>query len=172
MIHFRINVKFRTEGECIYRKEDAVFPPLPDWSEYTWGGRTPEGIYHKGKALFPYKKRRFRHDLYYKAYHVEYWTSVRFVDIGNWRTPPSHGYLESVTQIIKPLPDECLVVRQIGYETEDPRMYLHHELYCYYKYAVMDGTLQPVLEKSEEEHYVEKWNRNYTKSKKIPVNIT
>ena len=170
MIHFRIKVGFRTEGDCIFRKDESLFPPLPDWSEYTWGGRVPEGQYIKGQAIFPYKKRWLGHDLYYKAYHVEYMTNVRVVDIDKWRTPPSQDYLEYVTHIIHPLPNEFLVLRQIAWGSEKPHIY--HELHCYYKFIETDGVILAVLEKSEEEHYIENWNRRRTKSKRIPVNFT
>lgn len=148
--YYRIEVRFRTEGECIYRKKEADIPRIPDWSIYVEGGRT----YKKGKsnspAQLPCKKRTFRPNLYYKAYHVEYYawhqtTSYGFVAM------PSEDYLKWITQIINPLPNERFIESRSTRASIEP--FIFHYADYYYQFEAVDGTIQPRLEKKEEGYF-------------------
>lgn len=166
MIHYRIEVRFRTDGECRYRREEAEIPKIPDWYEYCEGGRVYHEWYMKGQAKPPYKKRWLGHDLYYKAYHVEYW-SIPYAVFKYEEIMPSNEYIERITNIIKPLPNEFLVERRAAKEPDGSSVF--HDMYYYYKFVEIDGRIQAVLENSVEKKYIVKVNRSRTKTKRIPI---
>lgn len=148
-ITYQISVRFRTEGECRYRKEQATIPRIPEWSRYCEGGRTFCKYYDNKPAELPHKKRWFLPDLYYKAYHVEYWTSHR-VSAEDFQLPPTDEYLEWITSIIKPLPNEVLIEKRVFWEHEET--YNLHVMFYHYRFIETNGVIKPLLEKSEEEY--------------------
>ena len=152
-IRYWIEVRFRTEGECCYRKEESAIPRIPDWSRCCEKIGESERWYIKEPAKLPYKKRWLLPNLYYKSYCVEYW-SFRHVELGQWNTPPTNEYWEWITNIIKPLPNEHLIERCLAKEREAP--YVFHVMFYHYKFVETNGKLQAVLEKQEEEHYYNK----------------
>lgn len=56
MVTYEIKVTFKTEGECIYRKNEAEIPRIPYWSRFTEGGRVYGEDYIKVPAELPHKK--------------------------------------------------------------------------------------------------------------------
>ena len=107
MISYRIQVRVIPEGECRYRKSEAQIPRLPEWSQYTEGGRTFTKAF-SGKVELQHIKRWFRHDLYYKAYRLEYvaWHKTIFNGV---IMPPDKEYLDWIIQQINPSPNELLI---------------------------------------------------------------
>lgn len=148
MVTYEIKVTFRTEGECIYRKEEAEIPRIPDWSRYTEGGRVYGEDYIRVPAELPHKKRWLRHDLYYKAYHVEY-LSHRLVLGDELYSTPSQEYLERLVHIINPSPGEPLVELWGHVDSGQPR--IHHIVRHYFRFVETDNVIHAELEKSEED---------------------
>lgn len=74
---YEIKVSFKTEGECIYRKNEAEIPRIPYWSRYTEGGRVYGEDYIKVPAELPHKKDSLgttfitRH-IMLNTYHIEW----------------------------------------------------------------------------------------------------
>ena len=150
MVTYEIKVTFKTEGECIYRKNEAEIPRIPYWSRYTEGGRVYGEDYIIVPAELPHKKRWLRHDLYYKAYHVEY-LSHRMVQGDELYSPPNQDYLDRLVRIINPLPGESLVELWGFVEPGQPR--IHHTVRLYFRFGENDGVIYAELEKREEEHF-------------------
>lgn len=147
---YKIEVRFRTEGECIYRKKEAEIPRIPDWSIYSEGGRTFTKSKGKSPAQLPCKKRTFRPNLYYKAYHVEYWAWHKTTSYG-LVTEPSDDYLKWVTQIVNPLPNERLFESRSTRASIEPFIF-HYADFCY-RFENVDGTLQAILEDKKEGYF-------------------
>ena len=139
MIQYRIQVRVIPEGECRYRKSESQIPRLPEWSEYTEGGRTYTKSYVKTPAQLPYKKRIFRPDLYYKAYHIEYRVR-RIATSYGLVTAPSDDYLRWFTQIVNPSPKERFVESRSTMASIEP--WIFHYADYYYQFEDVDGTLQ------------------------------
>ena len=165
MIYYKIDVRFRTEGECIYRKEEADIPRIPDWSVYIEGGRTYTKSKSNSPAQLPCKKRTFRPNLYYKAYHVEYWAWHKTTSFG-LVTAPSDDYLKWITQIINPLPNERLIESRSTRASIEPFIF-HYAVY-HYCFEDVAGTLQARLEK-EEEGYSRRENLGNRRWNDVPV---
>lgn len=147
---YKIEVRFRTEGECVYRKKEADIPRIPDWSIYFEGGRTFTKSKGKRPAQLPCKKRTFRPNLYYKAYHVEYWAWHKTTSYG-LVTEPSDDYLKWVTQIVNPLPNERLFESRSTRASIEPFIF-HYADFCY-RFENVDGTLQAILEDKKEGYF-------------------
>lgn len=146
-VYYHIDVIICAEGECVYRKKDAVIPRIPNWSSYNEGGRTFEKWFDNHPAKLPYKRRLFRHNLYYKAYHVEYHVRNHSTTDGVINTP-SEDYLNRFCQLVKPLPGEKLKERMATIESTKP--FIYHYIDFYYRFEEVEGTTHAILEKEEE----------------------
>jgi hypothetical protein len=104
----------------------------------------------KTPAQLPCKKRIFRPDLYYKAYHIEYRVR-RIATSYGLVTAPSDDYLRWVTQIINPSPKEKFIESRLTRASIEPLIF-HYADY-YYQFEDVDGTLQARLEKKEEGYF-------------------
>lgn len=147
---YRIEVRFRTEGECIYRKKEADIPRIPGWSVYFEGGRTFTKSKDNSPVQLPCKKRTFRPNLYYKTYHVEYYAWHKTTSYG-LVTAPNDDYLRWVTQIVNPLPKERFIESRSTRSSIEP--FIFHYADYYYQFEDVDGNLQAILEKKEEGYF-------------------
>lgn len=150
MIQYRIQVRVIPEGECRYRKSESQIPRLPEWSQYTEGGRTFTKAF-SGKVELPYIKRWFRHDLYYKAYRLEYVAWHKTI-MNGVIMPPDKGYLDWVTEQIHPSPNELLIESRTTRETWEP--YTFHCATYHYRFKEIDGTMQARLENAEDRYVI------------------
>lgn len=162
---YKIEVRFRTEGECVYRKEESEIPRIPDWSIYSEGGRTYTKSFHKTPTPLPCKKRLFKPTLFYKAYHVEYYAWHK-TTINGVITKPSERYLKWVTEIIKPLPNEKLIESRSTIVTTDPFIFHHADFY--YRFDYVESAIQAIFEK-QEEGYFQRENLGNGHFKDVPV---
>ena len=152
MISYRILVRVIPEGECRYRKSESQIPRLPEWSQYTEGGRTFTKAF-SGKVELPHVKRWFRHDLYYQSYRLEYVAGHIPISDGVI-TPPDKEYLDWITEQIKPSPNELLIERRTTRWSLEPCVF--HSAIYHYRFEEIDGTIQARLEKAEDKYVVRK----------------
>ena len=164
MIQYRILVRVIPEGECRYRKSESQIPRLPEWSQYTEGGVTFTKVF-SGKVELPHIKRWFRHDLYYKAYRLEYvaWHKTIFNGV---ITPPDKEYLDWIIEQIHPSPNELLIESRTTRETWKP--YIFHCATYRYRFEEIDGVMQAKLEKAEDRYVIDE-NISAGQYREVPV---